>query len=66
MKKLIVTLLSALIGNILGYTVLKDVCAAMYYNSYSLPTYVTIWNADAFLLTTVIPILIRSFRSRME
>ena len=55
---LLVTLISALIGNILGYTVLKDVCADMYYNSYSLPTYVTIWNSDAFVLTTVIPIII--------
>ena len=55
---LLVTLISALIGNILGYTVLKDVCAGMYYNSYSLPTYVTIWNADAFVQTTAVPILI--------
>ena len=54
----LVTLISALIGNILGYTVLKDVCAGMYYNSYSLPTYVTIWNADAFVQTTAVPILI--------
>ena len=55
---LIVTLLRALIGNILGYTVLKDVCAAMYYNSYSLTKYVTIWNAEAFVKTTVFPIVI--------
>ena len=55
---LLVTLISALIGNILGYTVLKDVCADMYYNSYSLPTYVTIWNPEAFVMTTVIPVLI--------
>lgn len=54
----IVTLISALIGNILGYTVLKNVCAGMYYGSYSLPTYVTIWNAEAFLLTTIVPILL--------
>lgn len=53
----IVTLLGAGVGNILGYSLFKDVCAAMYYHSYSLPTYVTIWNADAFLLTTVIPVL---------
>ena len=58
---LLVTLVSALIGNILGYTLLKDVCANMYYNSYSLPTYVTVWNSDAFVLTTVIPILIMAF-----
>lgn len=55
---LLVTLISALIGNILGYTWLKNVCANMYYNSYSLTKYVTIWNAEAFVLTTVIPILI--------
>ena len=48
---LLVTLISAVIGNILGYTFLKDVCANMYYNSYSLPTYITIWNAEAFVKT---------------
>lgn len=54
----IITLVGALIGNILGYTVMKNVCASMYYGSYSLPTYVTIWNADAFWMTTLVPILI--------
>ena len=54
----IVTLVGALIGNILGYTAFKDVCAGMYYGSYSLPTYVTIWNAEAFLMTTVVPVII--------
>ena len=54
----IVTLVGALIGNILGYTAFKDVCASMYYGSYSLPTYVTIWNAEAFLMTTVVPVII--------
>lgn len=53
----IVTLVGALIGNILGYTAFK-VCAGMYYGSYSLPTYVTIWNAEAFLMTTVVPVII--------
>lgn len=55
---MLVTLISALIGNIIGYTFMKDVCADMYYGSYSLTTYVTIWNGEAFLLTTVIPILL--------
>ena len=50
-----VTLAAALVGNILGYTVLKYMMADMYYNSYSLPTYVTIWSAEAFLKTTLIP-----------
>ena len=54
----LITLVGALIGNILGYTVFKGVCAGMYYGSYSLPTYVTIWNAEAFLLTTVVPVVI--------
>lgn len=54
----IVTLIGSVIGNIFGYTVLKGVCADMYYGSYSLPTYTTLWNAEAFLLTTVIPIIL--------
>lgn len=52
----LVTLLSAGAGNLLGYTVLKDVCAGMYYGSYSLPTYVTRWNANAFWMTTAVPV----------
>ena len=55
---ILVSLGACIVGNILGYTVLKDVCAGMYYGSYSLPTYTTIWNAEAFLLTTVIPIIL--------
>lgn len=51
-------LIGAVIGNILGYTALKKVCAGMYYGSYSLPTYVTVWNAEAFWMTTVVPVLI--------
>lgn len=54
----IVALAGAVVGNILGYTIFEDVCASMYYGSYSLPTYVTIWSAKAFVETTVIPILI--------
>ena len=54
----VITLIGALVGNILGYTVLKQVCAGMYYGSYSLPTYVTIWNAEAFWMTTVVPVII--------
>lgn len=53
-----VTLIGALVGNILGYTVLKDVCAGMYYGSYSLTTYETVWSTEAFLLTTVVPLLL--------
>ena len=52
----IVTLFAAGIGNILGYTVFKNVVVSMYYNSYSLPTYKTVWNPDAFFKTTLIPV----------
>ena len=54
----VVTLAAAVIGNILGYTCMKRIVVFMYYHSYSLPTYRTIWNGSAFLLTTVIPVLI--------
>ena len=53
-----VTLIGAVIGNILGYTLLKEHMAAMYYNSYCLTTYKTLWNADAFIETTLIPVII--------
>ena len=55
---LIVTIISAIIGNILGYTVFKYVCVGMYYGSYSLPTYTTVWSAEAFVLTTLVPFII--------
>lgn len=54
----VVTLLSAIIGNVLGYTVFKEVVVSMYYNSYSLPKYQTIWSAEAFLKTTLIPVVL--------
>ncbi len=53
----IVTLISAVIGNVLGYTVMKNFCAGMYYGSYSLTTYQTVWNGEAFVYTTVIPVI---------
>ena len=53
-----VTLAAAVIGNILGYTCMKFTVSSLYYHSYSLPTYKTVWNSEAFMLTTVIPCLI--------
>ncbi len=55
---ILVTLLASVIGNILGYTYFKDVCVDLYYNSYSLMTYETRWNASAFLVTTVLPCIL--------
>ncbi len=54
----IVTLISAVIGNILGYTYFKYIMADLYRGSYSLPDYRTVWSAEAFILTTVSPIII--------
>ena len=53
---LLITLLAAALGNVLGYTFMKEACAAMYYGSYSLPTYVTVWSSEALLKTTVLPV----------
>ncbi len=54
----LVTLFAAIFGNILGYTYLKNVAVSLYYNSYSLPTYKTVWSVDAFIYTTLIPVVI--------
>lgn len=54
----IVTFVASAVGNVLGYSVFKDIGAQLYYASYSLTKYVTYWNADAFVLTTVIPLII--------
>ena len=54
---LLVSLAGAVAGNLLGYTALRLFCANLYYGSYSLPTYVTVWSADAFLLTTAVPLV---------
>lgn len=43
----LVTFTAAVIGNILGYTAMKNVVMNMYYHSYSLPPYQTLWNGDS-------------------
>lgn len=54
----LITVLGAIAGNILGYTVMKNTIANLYYSSYSLTTYETIWNTQAFVMTTVIPLVL--------
>lgn len=49
----VVTALGAGVGNLLGYTVFEDLFVNVYYTSYSLVTYHTLMNGEAFLLTTV-------------
>ena len=55
---IIVTLLASAAGNAIGYTIFKDAAVALYYNSYSLVTYETRWNMNAFLVTTILPMLL--------
>lgn len=50
-----VTFCAAVVGNILGYTAFKYYMANMYYHSYSLPTYTTIWSPEALIKTTLVP-----------
>jgi len=54
----LVTLIAAIVGNILGYTVFKNLVVSMYFNSYSLPKYQTFWYYEAFLKTTVMPVIL--------
>jgi putative ABC transport system permease protein len=54
----VVTLIAAVLGNVFGYTLIKDYIVDIYYNSYSLCTYQTLWNREAFVDTTIIPILL--------
>jgi len=58
MLPIVVTLLGAVVGNILGYTVFERLFISVYYSSYSLPTYETLPSAQAFFNTTVIPLIL--------
>ncbi len=55
---MLVIITSALIGNILGYTVFEDIAESIYYTNYSVPLYVTKPSIDAFVKTTLVPVAI--------
>ena len=55
---IIVSMIAAVLGNLAGYTVLKKYFASLYLHSDSLTPYHTVWSAEAFWLTTVIPLVI--------
>ena len=57
----VVTVLGAIIGNILGYTAFKDLAVDLYYQSYSLPTCHAVWSNTAIVKTTVIPLILMFF-----
>lgn len=54
----VVSMAAAAVGNVLGYTVFKDFVVDMLYDNYSLTSYHTLWNLNAFLMTTVTPLVI--------
>ena len=55
---LLIVIIASVIGNVLGYTVFKNTVADMYYSSYSLPAFETLWTPEAFIKTTVVPIIL--------
>lgn len=57
----IVTIIGAVLGNLVGYTLFKDIVVDLYYNSYSLPKYETVWSPSAMVKTTVIPLVLMFF-----
>ena len=48
---------AAVVGNVLGYTLLSDPMRDLYYNSYSLPPYETYFNLRVLALTSIIPLV---------
>ncbi len=58
---IIVTLIGAVIGNVLGYTAFRNVAVNLYYNSYSLPPCHLVWSNTALIKTTIIPLLLMFF-----
>lgn len=55
---MLVLLVAAVVGNVLGYTWLEQIFANQYLASYSLTTYEVLLNPQAFVLTTVIPLIL--------
>lgn len=55
---ILLAVLAAVFGNIVGYTVFPEFYKSLYYSSYSIPPMNTYFNLDALILTTFIPLLI--------
>ena len=55
---MLVLLVAAVVGNVLGYTWLEQIFADQYLASYGLTTYEVLINPQAFVLTTVIPLIL--------
>ncbi len=53
-----VSMLAAVLGNVLGYTKFYDVAANMYLGSYDVPLNEIIFNSEVFIKTTIVPMVI--------
>ena len=54
----VVGVAGAVVGNVVGYTLLVLPMQGLYYNSYDFPPYHTTWNTRVFVMTTVIPLVL--------
>ena len=54
----LVGLAGALVGNVVGYTLLVLPMQGLYYNSYSFPPYFTTFNPRVLVMTTVVPLVL--------
>ena len=52
----VVGVAGAVLGNVVGYTLLVLPMQGLYYNSYGFPPYHTTWNAQIFVMTTIVPL----------
>lgn len=57
----LVTILAAIVGNILGYTVFVNYMKNIFYNSFSLARYESVFDIEALVDTTIIPLILMIF-----
>lgn len=55
---IVITLVSSIVGNVLGYTVMLKPFENIYYGTYSIPPLQLQFSVEAFLTTTILPVII--------
>lgn len=53
----IVSLISSIVGNVLGYTIMEDIFSGIYKLNYSLSPYVSHFKWDSFIKVTIVPVV---------
>ncbi len=54
----IISIMGAIVGNILGYTVIENFMQGVYYSNYSLAKYVSFFDVKTFLCVSLLPIIL--------